>query len=111
MAYLRKDREVVEIDYPLSKVWDAIPKAIARLDYSIEEKNDETHHLKLKTKKAFLAWESILFIDVIEVSEKTSKVTVSMETPVTSITAMADFGRTRERMDNFFEALSKQLTP
>jgi hypothetical protein len=43
------------------------------------------------------------------VDEKTARFKVKAETPVTTVTAMADFGRTRDRIDLFFEALAKQL--
>jgi hypothetical protein len=44
------------------------------------------------------------------VDEKTARVTVTAETPVTTITSIFDFGRTRDRIELFFEALAKQLT-
>jgi hypothetical protein len=43
------------------------------------------------------------------VDEKTARVKVTAETPVTTITSIADFGRTRDRIDHLFEALAKQL--
>ena len=110
MAYLRNENETVEIDYPLSKVWAAIPKALDSLEWTIEETNDTTNHAKAKTKGAFMSYPSVLIIHGAAVDEKTSRVKVTAETPVTTITSIADFGRTRERIDQFFEALAKQLT-
>ena len=31
MAYLRSEKETVEMDYPLAKVWDAVHKAVAEV--------------------------------------------------------------------------------
>jgi len=109
MAYLRKENETVEIDYPLDKVWAAVPKALANLEWTIEETDDATHHIKAKTKGAFMSYPSMLIIDGIAVDKKTSRVKVAAETPVTTITSVADFGRTRDRVDRFFEALAIQL--
>jgi hypothetical protein len=109
MAYLRKDKETVEIDYPLSKVWEAVPKALASLDWSLEENDDANHHAKAKTKGSFLAYGSVLLIDAAQMNEKTTRLSVAAETPVTTITSVVDFGRTRDRIATFFEQLAKQL--
>jgi hypothetical protein len=110
MAYLRKENETVEIDYPLGKVWAAIPKALAILEWTIKETDDATHHAKAKTKGAFMSYPSTLIIDGAAVDEKTARLKVTAETPVTTITSIADFGRTRDRIDQFYQALAKQLT-
>ena len=110
MAYLRKENDAVEIDYPLDKVWAAIPKALTNLEWTIKETDDTTHHIKAKTKGAFMSYPSTLIIDGIAVDKKTSRVKVVAETPVTTITSVADFGRTRDRIEQFFEALAIQLT-
>ena len=109
MAYLRQEKETVEIDYPLSKVWEAMPKALALLDWTLEQSDDEAHHAKVKTKSAFLSYSSILIIAAVPVNEKMCRVTVQAETPVTTVTSIADFGRSRERIQLFFAALAKQL--
>ena len=109
MAYLRKEKETVEIDYPLAKVWAAVPKALVSLHWTVEESDDTVHHVKAKTKGAFMSYPSVLIIDGATVDEKTARVKVTAETPVTTITSVADFGRTRERIDQFLEALAKQL--
>jgi len=109
MAYLREENDTVEIDYPLDKVWTTVPKAIVSLEWTIEEKDDTKHHAKVKTKGAFMSYPSTLIIDAAAVDEKTARFKVKAETPVTTVTAMADFGRTRDRIDLFFEALAKQL--
>ena len=109
MAYLRKENETVEIDYPLDKVWAAVPKALAILKWNVEETDDTTHHVKAKTKGAFMSYPSTLIINGTAVDKKTSRIKVSAETPVTTITSVADFGRTRDRIDQFFEVLAIQL--
>jgi hypothetical protein len=110
VAYLRKENDTVEIDYPLGKVWKAVPLALASLEWTIEEKDDEAHHAKVKTKGAFLSYPSVLIIDAVAVDKKTSRCKITAETPVTTITGMADFGRSRDRIDLFLEALAKQLS-
>jgi hypothetical protein len=109
MAYLRKEKETVEIDYSLGKIWAAIPKAIDSLEWTAERIEDTTHHFEAKTKAGFMSYASMLLIDAAPVDKKTARVTVTAETPVTTITAMADFGRTRDRIELFFRALAKQL--
>ena len=110
MAYLRKEDETVEIDYPLDKVWSAVPKALANLEWDIEESDDAKNQIKAKTKGGFMSYPSRLIIDAAAVNEKTARVKVTAETPVTTITSIADFGRTQDRIDLFFEALANQLT-
>jgi len=109
MAYLRKENETVEIDYSLGKVWVAVPKALASLEWTVQEIDDAAHHLKAKTQGGFMSYPSVLIIDGVAVDKKTARVKVTAETPVTTITSIADFGRTRDRIDLFFEALAKQL--
>ena len=110
MAYLRKGKETVEIDYPFDKVWAAIPEALASLEWIVEQVDDAAHHVKAKTKAGFMSYASLLLIDAVAVDKKTTRVTVTAETPVTTITSIVDFGRTRDRIELFFEALAKQLT-
>jgi len=110
MAYLRKEKETVEIDYSLGMVWAAIPKALASLEWTVEEIDDMSHHVKAETKAGFMSYASVLLIDALAVDEKTARVKVKAETPVTTITSIVDLGRTRDRIELFFEALAKQLT-
>ena len=109
MAYLRKEDETVEIDYPLDKVWAAVPNALDSLEWAIEESDDTKHRIKAKTKGGFMSYPSVLIIDAMAVDKKTARCKVTAETPVTTITSIADFGRTRDRIDLFFEALAEQL--
>jgi hypothetical protein len=109
MAYLRKEKEIVEMDFPLNTVWEAIAKAISSLEWTVEETNETAHQLKTRTKHNFMAYSSVITVDAFIVDEKTTRVTVSAETPVTTITGIIDFGRTQERINSFLLALVKQL--
>ncbi len=109
MAYLRTEKENLEISYPLEAIWEAIPKAVKALEWNIEEKDDQAHKAKIKTKSGFMAYGSTLFVEVTSVDEKTSRMSIKAETPVTTITAVVDFGRTRDRIELFIEALAKQM--
>ena len=109
MAYLRNENENIEIDYPLEKIWAAIPEAIKVLEWKIEEKDDVSHKAKVKTKGGFMAYSSTLTLERTPVDEKTTRMGISAETPVTTITSVIDFGRTRDRMGQFIEILAKLL--
>ncbi len=111
MAYLRDDKEKLEIDYPLEKIWAAVPQVVEALQWTIMEIDDQTHKTKLKTKGAFLSYGSVINLEAEAVDTKTCRMTLSAETPVTTITSMADFGRSRDRIDQFVEALAKQVEP
>jgi len=111
MAYVRKEKEIVEIDYPLATVWPAIQKAITRLEWTMEENDDARHSVKAKTKGTVMAYSSVVSVNAVAVAEGTTRVSVSAETPVTTLTAIVDFGRTKERVNSFLAALSRQLTP
>jgi hypothetical protein len=109
VAYLRKEKETVEIDYSLGEVWTVIPEVLASLEWKIEQIDDSAHHAKVKTKAGFMSYASTLAIDAIPVDERKCRITVQGETPVTTITAVADFGRTSDRIHLFFETLAKRL--
>ena len=111
MAYLRKEKQTVEIDYALSEVWAVVPEVLASLEWKTEQIDDAAHHATVKTKAGFMSYSSTLIIDGVPVDEKKCRVTVQGETPVTTITAVADFGRTSDRIQLFFETLAKRLTP
>jgi hypothetical protein len=110
LAYLRKETRTYEADYVIGKIWSAIPKVLASLEWTIEEIDDQKHHAKAKTKASFMSYSSVLTIDATVVDKRTTKVTVNAETPVTTITSIADFGRTQHRVEVFFETLAKQLS-
>ncbi len=109
MAYLRDEKQKLEIDYPVEKIWDAVPFVVKKLEWSIEEKDDNKHTAKLRTKAGFLSYSTKLVIEATSVDEKKSRMVINAETPVTTITSMADFGRTADRVDQFIETLAKEL--
>jgi len=109
MAYLRNETEKLEIDYPLEKIWATIPEVVKILEWTIEEKDDTAHELKVRTKGGFMAYGSIMNIAVKSTDEKTTCMSMTAETPVTTITSIIDFGRTRDRMGQFIEILAKQM--
>jgi hypothetical protein len=110
MAYLRKEKETFEVDYPISKVWEAIPKALQGLDWTVEEIHEEVHHVKAKTKSNFMAYASVLEIDVLSVDEKTARVSIVAETPVTTITSLFYLGRAQDRINQFLDRLKGSLS-
>ncbi|MGD0406862.1 MAG: hypothetical protein ABSB10_09470 [Candidatus Bathyarchaeia archaeon] len=110
MAYSREEKENLEVSYPINAIWEAIPKAIAKLEWKIQETNEEAHHLKVKTKGAFMSYPSTLKIDLAAVNEKTTRMIIVAETPVTTITSVADYGRTRERTEQFVTTLAKLMS-
>jgi len=110
MAYTREGKEIFEVSYPLENVWEALPKAIAKLEWKIEETDEATHHLKVKTKGAFLSYGSTMDIDLAVITEKSTKMSISAETPVTTITSIADYGRTRERIAVLISTLGKLMS-
>ena len=109
MAYLRKENETVEVHHSLKKVWTAVPRALASLEWSLEEVDEKAHHVRAKTRSAFMSFSSVLLIDVIPVSENTTRISVAAETPVTSITAIVDFAQGGRRIHLFLLELAKQL--
>ena len=109
MAYLRKEKQTVEIDYPLTEVWAAIPEVLRSLEWTAEQTDDVAHLLRVRTKPGFMSYSSRLTVTGLVVDEKKCRVTVEGETPVTTITAIADFGRTSDRIELFFETLAKRM--
>jgi carbon monoxide dehydrogenase subunit G len=109
MAYLREEKQKIEIDYPIEKVWEAIPQVVKTIEWTVEEKIDESHKAKLRTKKGFLSYSTVMNVEVVSVDEEKTRVSINAETPVTTITSMADFGRTRDRIELFVEGLAVQI--
>ena len=107
MAYTREEKENLEIDYSITDLWKNIPIAVEQLNWKIEERDQEKHHLVIKTKGGFLSYGSKLEIDLAEINEKTTRMNIVAETPVTTITAMADYGRTRDRIEQLVVMLAK----
>jgi hypothetical protein len=109
MAYLRKENQTVETDYSLNKVWTAVPKALVSLEWSVEAIDERAHQVKAKTKAAFMSLSSVLLINVIPVSKNTTRISVAAETPVTTITSIADFAQGRRRITLFLSELANHL--
>ena len=106
MAYLRNERETIEVDFSLDKIWAAIPVAVKALEWTIVEMDEAAHKLKLKTKGGFMAYGSNIDVELTAVAENISRILLNAETPVTTITSIIDFGRTRDRMGQFIEVLA-----
>ncbi len=109
MAYVREEKENLEVDYSLNELWVNLPKAVKQLNWTIQEKNQEKYHLAIKTKGGFLSYPSKLIVDLTEVNEKATRMNIMAETPVTTITSMADYGRTRDRIEQLVVTLAKIL--
>jgi hypothetical protein len=109
MAYLRNENENLEVDFPLEKIWTAIPEVIKILDWKILEKDDNEHKIKVITKGGFMAYGSNFDIEAKSKDENTTRLSINAETPVTTITSIIDFGRTRDRIGQFIEILAKQM--
>ena len=110
VAYLRKEKQTFEIDYPLAEVWAAIPDVLNSLQWTTEQMDDAAHSAKIRTKPGFMSYSSILTIEGQYVDDKKCRITVEGETPVTTITAVADFGRTSDRIQLFFETLARRMS-
>ncbi len=110
MAYLKEQTENLEISYPIKAIWEAIPKVLEKLDWKIQEKDDATHCLTVKTKGGFISYASTIKVELSVMDAETTKLYMVAETPVTTITSVADYGRSRERIDQFVVALGKLMT-
>jgi len=109
MAYLRKEKEALEISYSLDKVCAAVQKVLANLQWEVDQLDKERHHIKAKTQGGLLSWGSVLLIDLEPLDKGKTKLTIAAETPVTTITSMVEFGRTRQRINMFLSALAEEL--
>lgn len=110
MAYTREANETLEVSYPIETLWDAIPKAVTKQEWKILEVDHVSHRVKIKTKGAFLSYGSTLTVELSPIDTKNTRMTVTAETPVTTITSMADYGRTRERIAVLVSTLGKILS-
>ncbi len=107
MAYLRERKQELEVDFPLESIWEAIPKAVAKLDWKIEEKDETTHRLTIRTKGSFMSYGSMLKIELAKENEKTTYVAINAETPVTTITSVLDYYQTNDRVSLFILTLAE----
>jgi hypothetical protein len=109
MAYVRDEKETVEIDFPIDTVWATIKKTVDRLGWTIDKVDESAYQMQVKTKKAFLSYASTLSIDAKSTAENITRLAVTAETPVTTITSVLDFGKSQERIDLLLQALSIEL--
>ena len=109
MAYLSEEKETIELDFPLSIVWQTIKKAVAGFEWIIEASDESNHCIQAKTEEVcFLAYATVLLIEVKAVSEKVSLVTIYAKTPVTTITSV-NFAKNQGFVNSFLRALSTEL--
>jgi hypothetical protein len=111
VAYLRREVENVETDFTMDKVWDAISKTATVLEWTVEESDEAAHKMKIRTKANFMAYASLVVVELTSVKEGTTRIRAAAETPVTTLTGIVDFGRTRERIDTFLMTMMEQLAP
>ena len=109
VAYVRREEGAAEYAHPLNKVWACIPEVVAGLGWGVEAVDDVAHRVRVKTWSGLFAWGSVFLIDVVAVSDGTTRVNVRAETPVTAITGLVDFGRTGQMIGVFFQELQRQL--
>jgi len=109
MAYTREETEDVEVDYPAQQLWENIPDAIAKFDWTIEESNQEKYTLTIKTQGAFLSYPSIIKIILVPIDNKTTRMLIAGETPVTTVTSVLEFRRTRERIEKLIVVLAQHM--
>jgi hypothetical protein len=109
MAYTREETENIEVDYPINQLWEGIPKALKKLEWTIQESDKNKYHLIVKTKGAFMSYASSMKIDLVSVNDESTRMLISGETPVTTITSVLDFGRTRERIERFIVTLAQLM--
>jgi hypothetical protein len=110
MAYVRREADAIEVAHPLKRVWAAVPIALMNLGWSLEKIDDTTHKAKAKTKTSLMSYGTILLIEAKHIDQANTEVVVGAETPVTTITALVDFGQTRKRIELFFLELERQLS-
>jgi hypothetical protein len=111
LAYLRREVENVETDFSMDKVLEAISKTVTLLEWTMEESDEAAHKMKIRTKANFMAYASLVVVELTSVKEGTTRIRVAAETPVTTLTGIVDFGRTRERIDTFLMTMMAQLAP
>ncbi len=107
MAYERETKQELEVDFSLEDIWRAIPRAIAELEWEIKQKDDNAHILRVKTQSSFMSYSSTLYIQAFKLNEKTTKIKIDAETPVTTVTSVMDFGQADERVSTFVLTLAK----
>ncbi|MDR2203559.1 MAG: hypothetical protein LBE76_04565 [Nitrososphaerota archaeon] len=118
MAYTREETETVEVDYPIEQLWESIPKAITHLEWTIQESDKTRYYLMIQTNGAFMSYPSNIKIVLDPINDKTTRMLIAGETPITTVTAVLEFGRTRQRIEilivtlaNIMENKNKTTNP
>jgi hypothetical protein len=106
MAFLRERKKEVDIDFPVAAIWEALPKAVEEFDWDILEKDEAAHRMSIRTNDTLTSYASTLRIELKPLSEKSARMTVYGETPVTTITSTLQFGQTYDVVDDFVLALA-----
>lgn len=106
MAYLRERKKELDIDFPLASIWQAIPETVDEMDWEIQEKNEAEHKMTIRTAQTLSSYGSTLKVELVEVNQTTTHMTVTGETPVTTITSTLQFGQTYDVIDDFILALA-----
>ncbi len=106
MAFVRERKKEVDIDFPVDAIWKALPEAVDEYDWDIEEKDDAKHVLTIKTTNTLYSYGSTIRVELKQVNEKTTRMTVYGETPVTTITSTLQFGQTIDVIEDFVLALA-----
>jgi hypothetical protein len=109
MAYTREETEDVEVDYPIQQLWEGIPKAIINLEWTIIESSQDKYSLTAKTQGAFMSYPSNIKIILVPIDDKTTRMLIAGETPVTTVTSVLEFRRTRERIEQLIVALAQHM--
>ncbi|MGD6808231.1 MAG: hypothetical protein ACQCN3_00875 [Candidatus Bathyarchaeia archaeon] len=106
MAFVRERKKEVDIDFTVDQIWNALPKAVDEFDWTIEEEDTINHILKIKTSNTLYSYGSTLRVELKPLNQKTTRMTVYGETPVTTITSTLQFGQTIDVIDDFVLALA-----
>jgi hypothetical protein len=110
MAYSRKEEGIIDLAYPLEKVWAAISKALVGLGWTVEFVDDAAHRAKAKTKTNLMSWGTEFMVGAVSIDKNNTSVSVVAETPVTTVTALVYFGQTRKRIEQFLQELQEKLS-
>ncbi|MCL1978024.1 MAG: hypothetical protein FWG55_08010 [Candidatus Bathyarchaeota archaeon] len=109
MAYTREETENIEVDHPIQQLWEGILKTIDKMEWTIQDSDKDEYRMKIKTKGAFMSYPSHMKIALVPISDKSTRMLIAGETPVTTITSVLDFGRTRERIERFIVTLAQLM--
>jgi hypothetical protein len=106
LAFVRERKKEVDIDFPVDDIWAALPKAAEEFDWEIGEQDPAAHHLTVKTSDTLTSYGSTLRIELKALSDKSTRMTIYGETPVTTITSTLQFGQTYDVVEDFVLTLA-----